>query len=366
MNKGWIQPSTSPAGAPIIFVPKKDGSLWLCINYHRLNSITAKNCYPLPLVSEILDRLSSAKIYTKLDLRDAYHCIWIKEGKEWMTAFQTRYGHFEYTVMPFRLTNTLATFQAYVNHALSNLLDICCIIYLNDILIFSNSEEEHIHHIQEVLKWLQKFQLYIKVPKCKWHTTHVGYLRFMITLNGIKMEQDQITTIDDWPEPRSIQEILMFVGFANFYWQFIKGYSHITLPLSELTHQEKKKEGETILQTKRQHSPSLKSKREAKHEQGVFLDKEFQLPPKAREAFKQLKAAFMKAPLLQHFNPELHIRVETDASGFAISGIISQLQEDDGHWHPVAFWSQKMTDIKTCYEAHNGELLAIIEVFKHW
>ena len=147
LNKGWIWPSTSPVGAPIIFVPKKDGSLWLCIDYCGLNSITVKNCYLLLLVSEILDRLSSTKIYTKLDLRDAYHCIWIKEDKKWMTAFWTRYRYFKYTVMLFRLTNAPATFQAYVNCALSNLLDICCIIYLDDILIFSNSEEEHIHHV---------------------------------------------------------------------------------------------------------------------------------------------------------------------------------------------------------------------------
>ena len=147
LNKGWIWPLTSPVGAPIIFVPKKDGSLQLCINYCGLNSITVKNCYPLLLVSEILDRLSSTKIYTKLDLRDAYHYIQIKEGKEWMTAFQTRYGHFKYTVMPFRLTNTPATFQAYINYALSNLLDICCIVYLDDILIFSNSKEEHVYHV---------------------------------------------------------------------------------------------------------------------------------------------------------------------------------------------------------------------------
>ena len=147
LNKGWIQPSTSPAGAPIIFVPKKDRSLQLCVDYCRLNSIIAKNYYFLLLVSEILDRLSSTKIYTKLDLRDAYHHIQIKEGKEWMTAFWTRYRHFKYTVMPFRLTNTPATFQAYVNHVLNNLLDICCIIYLDDILIFSNSKEEYIYYI---------------------------------------------------------------------------------------------------------------------------------------------------------------------------------------------------------------------------
>ena len=309
LNKGWIQPSTSPVGAPIIFVPKKDGSLWLCVDYCRLNSIIVKNCYSLLLVSEILDRLSSTKIYTKLDLRDAYHCIQIKKGKEWMTAFWTRYGHFKYIVMLFRLTNAPATFQAYINHALSNLLDICCIIYLNDILIFSNSEEEHVHHVWEVLKQLWKFWLYIKASKYKWHTTCMGYLRFVITPNGIEMEQDWVTTIDDWPEPRSVWEILMFVGFANFYWWFIKGYSCITLPLLELMYQEKKNEGETILQIKKQHSPLLKNKREVKYEWGVFLDKEFQLLLKAREAFKHLKAAFMKALLLVWQRVEFDLRV---------------------------------------------------------
>ena len=368
LNKGWIRPSTSPAGAPIIFVPKKDGSLRLCVDYRGLNAITGKNRYPLPLVSEILDRLSNAKIYTKLDLRDAYHRIRIKEGREWMTAFRTRYGHFEYTVMPFGLANAPATFQAYVNRAMSDLLDVCCIVYLDDILIFSNSEEEHVRHVREVLARLRKFRLFIKASKCEWHTTRVGYLGFVVTPNGIEMEHDRVASIDDWPEPKSVREVLMFVGFANFYRRFIEGYSRITLPLSELTRQEKKGGEETSPRIKgqRRRPPSPKSKGEAKRERGVFLDKKFQLPPKAKEAFERLKAAFTKAPLLRHFNPELRIRVETDASGFAISGIISQLQEDDGHWHPIAFWSRKMTDTERRYEAHDGELLAIVEVFKHW
>ena len=163
-----------------------------------------KNCYPLLLVSEILDRLASTKIYTKLDLRDAYHHIQIKEGKEGLTAFQTRYSHFKYTVMPFRLTNTLATFQVYVNCTLSNLLDVCCIVYLDDILIFSDSEEEHVHHVQEVLKQLWKFHLYIKASKCEWHMTRVRYLRFMVTLNGIEIEHDCVAAINDWPDPQSV------------------------------------------------------------------------------------------------------------------------------------------------------------------
>ena len=154
MRKGWITPSTSPAGAPILFVPKKDGTLRLCVDYRGLNAVTVKNRYPLPLITEILDRLVGAKFYTKLDLRDAYHRIRIRVGDEWKTAFRTRYGHFEYRVMPFGLTNAPATFQAYINTAMHGLLDEFCIVYLDDILIYSETEEEHRQHVCAVLERL--------------------------------------------------------------------------------------------------------------------------------------------------------------------------------------------------------------------
>ena len=154
----------------ILFVKKKDGSLWLCINYHRLNLLTKKNWYPLPLIGEALDWLSGAKIYTKLDIWVAYNQVWMKEGDEWKTTFQTRYGHYEYCVMPFRLANTPATFQGFINYALQDLLDICCIAYLDDILIYSDNDAEHVEHVQAILKCLQEHGLYIKLEKCKFHT----------------------------------------------------------------------------------------------------------------------------------------------------------------------------------------------------
>ena len=159
LEKGWIVPSKSPAGAPIFFIPKKDGGLRLCVDYRGLNQITIKNRYPLPLISETLDRLSSAKIFTQLDLRDAYHRIRVKKGDEWKTAFRTRYGHFEYQVMSFGLANAPATFQAYINRALSDLLDVCCVVYLDDILIYSDSEAQHEKHVRMVLERLRKFRL---------------------------------------------------------------------------------------------------------------------------------------------------------------------------------------------------------------
>jgi hypothetical protein len=171
LNRGWIRPSKSPAGAPILFVQKKDGSLRLCVDYRGLNEVTIKNRHPLPLVQESLDRLAGASIYTKLDLRDAYHRIRIKEGDEWKTAFRTRYGHYEYCVMPFGLANAPATFQAYINRALSDTLDVFAVVYLDDILIYSNDEESHRHHVREVLSRLRHYRLYVKRSKCLFHTT---------------------------------------------------------------------------------------------------------------------------------------------------------------------------------------------------
>jgi hypothetical protein len=154
LAKGWIRESQSSAGAPVLFIPKKSGELRLCVDYRGLNAITIKNRYPIPLISELLDRLGNSTVFSKLDLKNAYHRIRIREGDEWKTAFRTRYGHFEYLVIPFGLTNAPATFQAYINRALRGLVDVICIVYLNDILVFSKSEEEHYEHLERVIERL--------------------------------------------------------------------------------------------------------------------------------------------------------------------------------------------------------------------
>lgn len=195
LEKGWIRPSTSPTGAPILFVPKKDGSLRLCVDYRGLNEVTVRDRYPLPLVNEILDRLSGAKIYTKLDLRDAYHRIRIRKGDEWKTAFRTRYGQFEYRVMPFGLANAPVTFQAYINRALAPMLDVYAIVYLDDILIFSEGEEQHVEHVKTVFERLRKFQLYAKASKCEFYTRKVEYLGFIVTPTGIEMDPKRVELI---------------------------------------------------------------------------------------------------------------------------------------------------------------------------
>ena len=203
LAKGWIRHSVSPAGAPILFVPKKDGGLRLCVDYQGLNQVTIKNRHPLPLISETLDRLSGAKVFSKLDLKDAYHCIRICKGDEWKTAFRTQYGHFEYMVMPFGLANAPATFQAYINKALAGLVDIFCVVYLDDILIYSKSIDDHKEHVMQILERLRTFQLYANPKKCEFSTTKVEFLGFIILTDGISMDPRRVEAIRDWPVPKS-------------------------------------------------------------------------------------------------------------------------------------------------------------------
>lgn len=343
LAKGWIQPSESPAGAPILFVPKKDGSLRLCVDYRGLNKVTIKNRYPLPLILEILDRLNGAKYFTKLDLRDAYHRIRILRGDRWKTAFRTRYGQFEYLVMPFGLTNAPATFQAYINEALKGLLDDFCIAYMDDILIYSDSYEEHVRHVREVLERLREFSLYAKLSKCEFETQEVDFLGFRIGLAGVSMDPSKVAAIEEWPEPETYRDVQCFLGFANFYRGFIRNYSRIVAPLTNLFVGMKagKKTGS--------------------------LD----WNADAQQAFRSLKNKFQEAPLLKHYDPMKECRVETDASGVAVGGVLSQPYEAHGDsrrvaWHPVAFFSKKMSPAEQRYATGDQEMLAIVRAFKEW
>ena len=193
--KGWIRPSKSPCGAPILFVPKSDSSIRLYVNYRGLNNVTIKDRYPLPLISEMLDCLRCAVIFTKLDLRDAYYRLRIRKGDEWKTAFKTRYGHFEYLVMPFGLANAPATFQSYINQALGSLVDTICVVYLDDILIYSKDEGKHAEHVKEVLRMLRAWKLYAKPSKCVFHTTSTTFLGFVVTLGGVVIDEERVRCI---------------------------------------------------------------------------------------------------------------------------------------------------------------------------
>jgi hypothetical protein len=341
MAKGWIQPSESPAGAPILFVPKSDGSLRLCVDYRGLNRVTKKNRYPLPLIPEILDRLVGAKVYTKLDLRDAYHRIRIAEEDRWKTAFRTRYGHFEYLVMPFGLTNAPASFQAYINEALRGLLDEICVAFMDDILIFSPDKDAHETHVNLVLERLKEYGLYVKLSKCKFFTDEVDFLGFRVGTAGVSMDPSRISAIQEWPVPKSFREIQVFLGFANFYRGFIWRYSAVVAPITDL----------------------LKGMKAGK-KTGPFT-----WTAEADAAFRELKDCFSRGPMLAHFDPDRQSRIEADASGGATGGVLTQAYESQGGrtvWRPVAFRSRKMSPAERNYTTGDGEMLAIVEAFKEW
>jgi hypothetical protein len=217
LSTSFIRPSTSPHGAPVLFVKKKDGSLRLCVDFCSLNKISKKDRYPLPLISDLLDTPRKANVYSKIDLRHAYHLVRIAEGDEWKTAFRTRYGSFEWNVMPFGLTNALAAFQRFMNNIFRDMVDVCVIIYLDNILIFSDDLSQHEEHVKEVLRRLRQHGLYARADKCEFHSDQVEYLGYILSPDGLTMAQDKVQAIQDWPEPKKIKDIQSFLGFANFY-----------------------------------------------------------------------------------------------------------------------------------------------------
>ncbi|KAL0937059.1 reverse transcriptase domain protein [Colletotrichum truncatum] len=331
LAKGFIRPSKSPAGYPVLFVPKKNGKKRLCVDYRRLNDITIKDCYPLPLISELRDLLYEAQWFTALDLKGAYNLIRIAEGDEWKTAFRTRRGQFETLVMPFGLTNAPATFQTMINQVLREYLDKSVVVYLDDILIFSKTLEEHKKHVHEILKALEQAKLLVEPEKSLFHKQEVEFLGFTITPGVIKMSPNKIKAVQEWPTPENPKDILSFLGFVNFYRKFLKDYSKTILPLTELT------------------------KKNAPWE---WTDKQ-------QKAFQEVKDKVTSEPVIQIPNPEKPFELETDASNEAEGAQLGQ-RDENGVLHPCGFFSRKFQGPELNYQIHDKELMAIIDAFKEW
>jgi hypothetical protein len=216
LSKGFIRASSSPAGAPILFIKKGDGSLRLCVDYWGLNEGTIKNRYPLPLLHETLLRLRKAKYFTKLDIRGAYNLVRMAEGEEWKTVFRTRYGLFESLVMPFGLTNAPASFQHFINDVLRPYLDVFVTANLDDILIFSDNLDEHRKHVLKVLEAFSEPGLHLKPEKCEFHRREVKYLAFIISTSRTKMDPVKVATIQEWPEPWNVKDVQSFLDLPTF------------------------------------------------------------------------------------------------------------------------------------------------------
>lgn len=330
LKNGSIEPSVSPFGAPVIFVKKKDGSLRMCMDYRALNKITIKNRFPIPLIDDLLDRLHGAKIFSKIDLRWGYNQVRIHEDDIEKTAFRTRYGHYQFKVMPFGLTNAPATFQNLVQDILRPHLDEFVIVYIDDILIYSQNEEEHTRHVRKVLELLRQHKMYGKITKCEFFKESVEYLGHIISSKGISTDPKKITTIQGWPQPKNIKELQSFLGLCNYYRRFILDYSKVAAPLTDLTHK----------------------------------DTPYDWSDRCTQSFLKLKKLMMTAPVLAIPDPELPFEVTTDASDFAVGGVLSQDQGQGSQ--PVAFTSRKMNPAERNYAAHEKETLAIMHALSKW
>ena len=234
-KSGFIQPSKSPFGAPILFVKKKDGTMRMCIDYRALNNISVKNKYPLPRVDELFDRLQGAKYFSKIDLRSGYHQIRIDPEDVSKTAFRTRYGHYEFLVLPFGLTNAPATFMHLMHQTFRDHLDDFVIVFLDDILIYSKTLEEHQKHVSIIMEILRREKLYAKESKCELFKTEVEFLGHIVGRSGLRMMEDKIKAVVEWPAPTKATEVRSFLGTVGYYRKFIKNFSGIAAPLTDLT-----------------------------------------------------------------------------------------------------------------------------------
>ena len=331
LHKGFIEATTAPFASPILFVKKADGSLRLCVDYRQLNKITKKNQYPIPLIDELLSRLSKAKVFTKLDIRSAFNRIRMDPDSEELTALRTSLGSYKCKVLPFGLTNGPATYQRYMNDILMNYLDVFCTAYLDDILIYSEDLASHEIHVNAVLDRLREAGLNADIKKSEFEVTRTKYLGFIVTTEGIEIDPAKTEALRNWKIPTTVREVRGFLGFTGFYRQFVEAYGRIAKPLNNLT---------------KENVP-------------------FKFDLQCQKAFNEIRDSILSPNIRKHFQVGYPTMVETDASDGTIGAILSQ-QHPDGNWYPVAFYSHTMAPAECNYEIHDKELLAIVRAFEEW
>jgi hypothetical protein len=330
LQSGRIRPSKSPIASPFFFIKKKDGSLRPVQDYRKLNAMTIKNRYPLPLISEVIHRLRHARIFTKLDIRWGYNNVRIKEGDEHKAAFTTNRGLFEPLVMFFGLTNSPATFQTMMNDIFRELINEGhVIVYMDDIMIFSKDMEEHRRVVKRVLSILHKHNLYLKPEKCEFEKEKVEYLGLVVSEGMVEMDPVKVEGVSKWPVPGTKSELQQFLGFINFYRRFVQNFASIAKPLHTLTG-----------------------------------NKPWTWGPDQQTSFQTLKDAVTAAPTLAFPTDEDQFRVEADSSDFATGAVLSQLQQEV--WKPVAYMSKALNEVERNYEVHDKEMLAIMRALEEW
>ncbi|GJR63848.1 putative reverse transcriptase domain-containing protein [Tanacetum coccineum] len=325
-DKGFIRPSHSPWGAPVLFVKKKDGSFRMCIDYKELNKLTVKNRYPLPRIDDLFDQLQGSRFFSKIDLRSGYHQLRVHEDDIPKTAFRTRYGHFEFTVMPFGLTNAPAVFMDLMNRVCKPYLDKFVIVFIDDILIYSKSKEEHEVHLRLVLELLRKEKLYAKFSKCEFWLQEVHFLGHVVNQNGIHVDPSKIEAVKNWKAPTTPSEIRSFLGLAGYYRRFIANFSKIAKPLTSLTQKNQK------------------------YVWGVEQE----------EAFQTLKNNLCEAPILSLPDGVEDFVVYCDASNQGLGCVLMQRNK------VIAYASRQLKIHEKNYTTHDLELGAVVFALKFY
>ncbi len=333
LKKGYIRPSKSPYASPFFFIKKKDGKLQPVQDYRKLNAITIKNRYPLPLIPEIIDKVRDARLFTKLDVRWGYNNVRIKEGDEEKAVFKTNQGLYEPRVMFFGLTNSPSTFQTMMDTIFRDLiLTNKVIIYMDDILIATPDDRQHHQEVvHQILYRLEEHDLYLKPEKCTFEVREVEYLGVIIGYGRIRMDPVKTQGVKTWEAPKNLTEARGFVGFLNFYQRFIQGFSKLARPLHDLT-----KKGVTWRWTNIEQT-----------------------------AFDALKEAVAKDPVLLFPKLTEPFEMEVDASATAIGAVLNQKGEDN-KIHPVAYYSESFSATECNYDVYDRELLAIVKALRQW
>ncbi|KAK9057437.1 hypothetical protein SSX86_022272 [Deinandra increscens subsp. villosa] len=326
LDKGFIRPSVSPWGAPVLFVKKKDGSLRMCIDYRELNKLTVKNKYPLPRIDDLFDQLQGASWFSKIDLRSGYHQLKVKEEDVPKTAFRTRYGHYEFLVMSFGLTNAPAAFMDLMNRVCRPMLDRSVIVFIDDILVYSRSKEEHAQHLREVLETLRREKLYAKFSKCAFWLREVQFLGHVVNAQGVLVDPAKVEAVAGWRTPKNPTEIRSFLGLAGYYRRFIQDFSKIAVPLTRLTRK----------------------------------DVKFEWGEKQEESFRTLKEKLTHAPVLALLDGTEDIVIYSDASYLGLGCVLMQ------RGRVIAYGSRQLKSSEVNYPTHDLELAAVVFALKIW
>ena len=301
-----------------------------CVDYRRLNEISQKDSYPIPRIDETLKTIAEAKYISKVDVISAFHRIPVKDGDEWKTAFNTRFGLYEWLVIPFGLTG-VPTFQRYINWVLCDELDICCSAYIDDVVIYNDTQKEHRSAVLRIIHKLAEAGLQLDFDKSEFEGGIVKYLGYLIeTGQGLQADLEKLEAIQKWKPPTKVRGVRGFLGFCNYYRQFIDGYSRIAEPLTRLTRK----------------------------------DQPFYWTLECQHAFEQLKDSLIKALLLAKWTPGLETTIECDSFGYVVGGTL--MQKMKGLWHPVAYFSKKLNSAESNYPIHDKKMLAIICCIREW